>query len=234
MKMNIEMKTPEKLILRTDINVSLANAIRRSVEDISILAIDDVEIFKNDSALYDEFIAHRLGLIPLKTDSKMGKSTKIEMKLVKTGPCTVVSGDIKGKAEIIFKDIPITMLNKDQEIEIVVTAKLGKGSDHTKHTPGLCHYRHIWKVNSKNPKVENILSNSKGAMKPEKAGNVWLGDLNDAEVDEITKLDKESIIESDEILFFIESFGHLEAKDIFLEAIKSLNANINDFGKSLK
>ena len=58
----------------TDMPVSLANAIRRSVLEIPIMAIDNVEISKNDSALYDEIIAHRLGLIPIKT-SKTIKQT---------------------------------------------------------------------------------------------------------------------------------------------------------------
>ena len=44
----------EKLILRIESNEPLANAIRRSVSEVKTLAIDDVEIFKNDSALYDE------------------------------------------------------------------------------------------------------------------------------------------------------------------------------------
>lgn len=66
--MKIIEKTPEKVIMRTDANYSFANAIRRSVEEIYALAINEVEIFKNDSALYDEFLAHRIGLIPLKTE----------------------------------------------------------------------------------------------------------------------------------------------------------------------
>ena len=60
--MEIIQKTAEKLILRMPANESLANAIRRSVSEVPTLAIEEVEIFKNDSALYDEMLAHRLGL----------------------------------------------------------------------------------------------------------------------------------------------------------------------------
>ena len=69
--MEMISKTPEKIVFRTDANYSILNAIRRSVEEVPTLAIDEVEIFKNDSALYDEVLAHRIGLVPLKTESKV-------------------------------------------------------------------------------------------------------------------------------------------------------------------
>ena len=53
-------KTSEELVFTVDMNVSLANAIRRSAGEIEVLAIDECDIYKNDSALYDEIIAHRL------------------------------------------------------------------------------------------------------------------------------------------------------------------------------
>jgi DNA-directed RNA polymerase subunit D len=59
-------KSKDKIIFKTDMNIPLANAIRRSANEIPILAINEVDIYKNDSVLYDEFLAHRIGLIPLK------------------------------------------------------------------------------------------------------------------------------------------------------------------------
>ena len=50
------------------INASYANAIRRTGQEIPVLAIDTVEFSKNDSVLYDEILAHRIGLIPLEAD----------------------------------------------------------------------------------------------------------------------------------------------------------------------
>ena len=68
-------KEKNKISFKTDIEIDLANAIRRSVLEIPTMAIDEVEIIKNDSALYDEIIAHRIGLIPIKTEKAI-KETK--------------------------------------------------------------------------------------------------------------------------------------------------------------
>ncbi len=232
--MNIIEATPEKAIVRMQVSTSLANAIRRSVEEIPTLAIDEVEIFKNDSALYDEFLAHRMGLVPLKTLKSMGPKTEVELKLVKSGEGTVYSGDMQGGATVVIDNLPLTLLKEGQEIEIVATARLGTGVEHTKHTPGLCWYRQLYSVDTSNAKIAAIVEQSKGLITPEKKGKVTLCDLNDAQVDAISAIDKDAVKDSDEILFFVESFGHLEAKDIIARAIDVLNANLDEVGKTLK
>jgi DNA-directed RNA polymerase subunit D len=137
--MEVVSKTPEKIVLKIEANEALANAIRRSVSEVPTLAIDEVEIFKNDSALYDEVLAHRLGLVPLKTEKSMSAKTEIKLKLSKSGPGTVYSEDLSGAADIVYPKIPITLLGEDAKLELVAVAKLGTGLEHAKYVPGLCY-----------------------------------------------------------------------------------------------
>lgn len=231
--MEIIQKSSKQIILKMPANETLANAIRRSVAEIPTLVIDEVEIYKNDSALYDEMLAHRLGLVPLKTEKGMSAKTKIDLKISKTGPCTVYSGDLKGNADIVYDKIPITIIKEGHKVELVATARLGLGIQHAKHTPGLCYYRHLLEVKS-SPEIDKIIQKSKGAIKPEKKGTKWLCDLNEAEIDEVMKLDSTAISDADEVLFIIESYGPLDAKDILAKAVDALSDNLDEFEKAIK
>lgn len=224
---------PNKLIIKGEFSESLANAIRRSVAEVPTLAIDEVEIFKNDSSLYDEFLAHRIGLVPLKTEKSMTAKTKINFKLSKTGPCTVYSGDLKGSADVVEGKIPLTILGDEQKLELNAVAVLGVGIEHAKHIPGLCYYKHLLEVKS-TPKTDEIVNNSKGLIKAEKKGTKWFCDLNDAEIDEVLKEGKDSVKTTNEIILIIESYGNMASKDILTKAVSALTKNLESFEKEIK
>jgi len=232
--MEIITNTPEKLVLKLDIKEGLANSIRRSVSEIPALAIDEVEIFKNDSALYDEMLSHRLGLVPLKTERNMNEKTKIDLKLSKVGPCTVYSGDLDGNADVIYDKIPLTILGEGHKLELVATAVLGRGIEHAKYVPGIAYYRHVQEIKS-GKEIDNIVQSAKhGLIKTEKKGNKWVCDLNDSVVNEISGIDKDAVNETNELIFVVESYGGMSAKDIFINSIEVLKSNLDEFEKALK
>ena len=212
-------KEKQKISFVTDMGIDLANAIRRSVLEIPILGIDEVEIVKNDSALYDEILAHRLGLVPLKTE-KSSKESKFKLKVV--GPKTVYSGDIKPSIDTHDK-IPIVILEKEQELEIVCNARLGNGNEHIKYSPGLIFYKH----NLDQDVLDYVyVDDTKITHDEEELKNKNLAE------EQIKKI--KSAKEVKELKFNVESWGQIPVKDIFINSIDILDSNLKELNKAVK
>ena len=125
------------------IPLQYANALRRiCLNGVPIFAIDTVDILENSSIIADEGIAHRLGLIPLKTEfsaiESKNESDKILLTLDSGGTeetRTVFSDELKSNDSFvkpISDKIPIVTLAPDQKIRIEAHAKLGRGTEHAK------------------------------------------------------------------------------------------------------
>lgn len=142
----------------TGVDIAYANTLRRLMGfEVPVMAIEDVEFRKNSSILYDEVLAHRLGLIPLTTDLKSYDmpndckckgagcaSCQVKLLLKAAGPGTVYTSDLKSKDPAIkpvFNKIPIVKLLEGQELEFEATAILGQGKIHSKWCPGLIFYK---------------------------------------------------------------------------------------------
>jgi DNA-directed RNA polymerase subunit D len=248
-------KDKEKISFVTDMSETVANVIRRSVLEIPVLAIDEVEFFKNDSALYDEVIAHRLGLVPLITEKTFTEREKcsckgkgcskcrVDLKIKAKGPLTIYSKNLKGKAKVVHDKIPIVILNEYQELELVARARLGKGIEHSKFSPGLAYYRNVAKITVEKdcdeckkcveacPKKILSIKSKKAEIK-----DIYQCDSCEACIEACKKHGKNAIkISKDEnIIFFIESWGQIAAKEIFIRAINGLNENLREVGKKIK
>ena len=142
----------------TGVDTAYANTLRRLMGFfVPVMAIEDIEFRKNTSILYDEVLAHRIGLVPLTTDLKSYNmiseckckgagcaSCTVKLTLKAEGPCTVYSSDIKSKDTAIkpvHGKMPIVKLLEGQEIELEATAILGQGKDHSKWSTGLVFYK---------------------------------------------------------------------------------------------
>jgi DNA-directed RNA polymerase II subunit RPB3 len=67
-------------------DTSVANALRRvMISEVATLAIDLVEFETNSSVLHDEFIAHRLGLVPI--DSREAARLSFSRDCMCAGHC---------------------------------------------------------------------------------------------------------------------------------------------------
>src|SRR3989344_6378251 len=159
MEIKVLSQSDNKLNLSIEgIDYVTANTLRRlMIAEVPTIAIEEVEFHKNGSALYDEILAHRLGLIPLKTDLKSynikdeckckGKGCALcELKLTldAENDGIVYSSQLKStdpKAVPVYPDMPIVELIKKQKLELEATAVLGQGKKHMKFSTALAYYR---------------------------------------------------------------------------------------------
>ena len=122
----LSLQPHEIKFILSETDASVANALRRiMIGEVPTLAIDLVEFHENTTVLNDEYIAHRLGLIPLRyqpTDSLKGKdcqdvfSPHYECVCYDRCPrCSVefeldVSYKVTGEEDVLA---PLTVTSKD-------------------------------------------------------------------------------------------------------------------------
>lgn len=79
-----------------DCDLSMANALRRiMLSEVPTIAIDLVEFESNTSVLADEFLAHRLGLVPL--SSHRARDFKYSRVLAHPFSVNVVSNSLSNR-----------------------------------------------------------------------------------------------------------------------------------------
>lgn len=234
--MKLIEKSKDDIVFSAEIDESLANAIRRYLGQIPVAAVDDLEISKNDSPLYDETIAHRVGLIPLRME-KTAEKGKLKLSISREG--MVYSGDIKGHPEVIHKNIPITMLDKGQELEFTATIRLGKGAEHAKFSPGLMFYRNSAEISMDKELYDEIKKAVPEAEIKEKAGKVIVEDNRKREVADICeqiakdRKKKADITQGNDLIITVEGFGQMDPKEIFLESMDALKKDLAGVAKAI-
>jgi DNA-directed RNA polymerase subunit D len=161
-----------------------ANALRRvCLNGVPVFAIDTVDIIENSSVLPDEGLAHRLGLIPIKTDltrfnepskcdcqSESGCSNCRVMLVLDSGDSdvtrTILSNELSSEDDSIkptSDKISIVQLTQGQRIKVECYARLGRGTEHAKWNSA-----NISTLTDTDKKDESVLTvESTGALSPE-------------------------------------------------------------------
>lgn len=150
----------------SNVDIALANSFRRvMIAEIPTLAIDSVEVETNTTVLADEFIAHRLGLIPLQSadindlvycrdcyceDHCDRCSVVLTLQAVGESESTtnvyakdlVIVSNLMGRniGHPIIQDkegngVLICKLRKGQELKLKCIAKKGISKEHAKWSP---------------------------------------------------------------------------------------------------
>jgi len=266
MKVNVTELKPKKAVLKLeDTEPYFVNSIRRiMLSELPKLAIDNVVIYDNTSALFDEIIAHRLGLIPIPTDldllvfrkdcvckEKGCPNCTVRYTLSKEGEgidkkVVVHSSDLQPAEKswaITESKIPIVDLYNDQRLILEVEAVLGRGRDHAKwqsvQAPG---YRFIPTIEIDKARLneakEFINELPEGLVKL-KENKLEINNIENMPVLEsyIDKAKADFItIKKDpsKIIFSFETDGSLTTEDVLKKSAKILEDKYAEFGKLLK
>ena len=183
--LDVISKDSEKIAIKLKgVPLQYANALRRvCLNGVPVFAIDTVDIIQNTSVLPDEGLAHRLGLIPLKTDlkrfnepskcdcqSESGCSNCKVLLVLDSGEAeesrAVLSSELSSEDETVkptSDKIPIVQLAPGQQIKIECYARLGRGTEHAKWNSS-----NMATLTDTNKDDEKILTvESTGALNPE-------------------------------------------------------------------
>ena len=254
-----------KFILKNS-SPAMANALRRTMlTDIPKMAIDKVEFhlgpidvdgreFESMTPLFDEIIAHRLGMVPVPTTDAFNfrdecvcggegcPSCEIMYSLNKNGPCTVLSGDLQplGSQDLKVKDedIPIVDLADGQSILIYAHAVMGTARKHVKWqvANGVGYsYRPIIKIDGDVESPEDVAK-----MCPKKVFDVVDGKLVVARSDDcslcmtcVENFNGEgpiSVVGDDtNFVFKFETDGSLTAQQVLDKATEILKKESEEF-----
>jgi DNA-directed RNA polymerase subunit D len=141
--------------LAEGLDVAFANALRRTMlTRLPAMAIDEVLVLENTSVMYDEMLAHRMGLVPLVTDLEsynLPEECDCEGKGCSLCQCTLTLEKQAGDEEVIvysrdlssqdpkvvpaLGEIPLVKLAPNQRLIIEAYARLGKGVENAKFQP---------------------------------------------------------------------------------------------------
>jgi len=148
----IELKDRKAKFVLTDVTPAFANGLRRAMmADVPKMAIDYVDLYDNTSVLFDEMLALRLGLIPLKTNLDMYELQsececkgagcalcQVTLTLSAEGPCMVHSSELKSSdpdTVPVDANVPIIELKQGQKVVVSCVARLGLSKEHAKYQP---------------------------------------------------------------------------------------------------
>lgn len=209
------------------------NVLKRTIEEeVKALAIEDVYVLENNSAMWDEFISHRLGLIPLNTPENLPENAQVKMYLEKEGKGYVYASDIKSEnpdVYPVYPDIPIAYLEEGQKIKMEMVAVFGNGKTHAKWIPAYVYYYRTADIELKDRLDENEIEKLKLLNVKVEKNKIIVPEEKKYDrtfLDSIESINENKIkvIPKDEFVFYIESFGNYSAEKIINLALNELKS----------
>lgn len=255
----IEIKEKKENLLEIVVKgypLAFINSIRRaSLSEVPVMAVDEVYMVENNSPLFDEILAHRLAMIPFKSEGALDKYrkpeecaeckencegcfTKIYLDVEATNSIVVVNSSmIKSEdPEVVpvSQNIPITVLGRGQKVSLEAKLRLGRGKEHAKWSAAsIATHRYYPSVKIVNPESKCL----EIAMKvcPSNVFGLVNGKievLNEyacilcEECLKVCGKDVTINYEKDKLILRVESNGSMTPKRILMEAAKIIRSKV--------
>lgn len=155
----------------TKVNAAFANCVRRVLlSEIPTQAIESICVLDNTSQYEDQYIAHRLGLVPLLS----GNNDAADLVLEAVGPAMVTSGDLRVAANApdkacgedvimsnsitpVHSDLPILRLMPGETLSLIARVASGTGAMHAKWSPvAVVEYKIVPSIAIDNSKFQSV------------------------------------------------------------------------------
>ena len=237
----LEAKGDEKIVLKVSgASVSEINGVRRAIlSQLPCFAIDEVDFYENNSSLYNEYLANRLGLIPLTFDDEVADDARISLSINAQGPGIIYSKDLvsaDGVIKPVNDNFPIVDLGDNQKVRVEAWAVKGTAKKHAKFQCAHASYglMPFFKVKKNSPKLKEFVEKLPKAMLDSKGEPVaW----------KCTALDKFALdnpdvaeygLDDHDFVFTIESFNNVPAAGHLRTALKLMASMSGEIRKELK
>jgi len=252
----LESKGPVLEFMIEGTDPAFANSLRRiMIAEVPTMAIQWADIHDNNSALFDEVLSHRLGMIPLKFDPRKfnfsedckckGKGCplcEVAFVLDVKGPALVTSGDLKASNKAVAPTdprIPITELLEGQAVKLEAVARLGTGMQHAKHQAANASYQYYPQITFKGARDEALK-----ALKAAPEGSYGV-EGHEIVIKDLSKTDMfkglldgvhgvEMKPDETRLVFKVESISGLEPAYIVAKAAEILGERAAEFRKVLQ
>lgn len=252
---NLDLKDNKIEFVLVDTNHAFANSLRRTImSGVPTLAIEDVRFKNNTSGLFDEMLAHRLGLVPLRFDQRdlnmreecscEGEGCKdctvnLKLEVSEEGPVKAKDIETPEGVEPENPELLLVELTEDQEVSLTAEAQLGRGKEHAKWQAANTAYKNYPDIEIKGDidDIEKVIERCPGDVFEEKDGELKVKNPKDCiscyaceKLEDNIEVDQHD----DKFVFNLESISGRSPDEIMQVAVETLEEKVEEFNRELK